>query len=459
MSSTTHDELIMGALLGGSVDRWRFAKSNLRVEHLVGHFATLYAYAHRYFTVTGACIEETHFHEMLGASSYDEAYRVQLRSEFARLSVVDVVESHFRWAVHAIVERRRDETFSDGLLTALRAMTEGIKGEVGYAVARPELTKSLALVDRVFSQQSVEGNIRDDVGEMLASYAEAQRTRGITDRTILSGLADLDAALVGVRPGENCLIAGYSSHGKTTVLQNIAWHASVVQRKNVLVLTNENVYEQYRARVFNRHTHHLPGTVGALGGIRMNDIRTGSLSPADLQVWQRSLQDFGSGDYGKLYVVQMPRDASMTWVGNQLDRFAEEFPVGVVILDYIGRMSPITKRQQRREEMNDSLALWKSLLVDFDKGRGVAGFTGYQIARERMRDAMLSGHYTLDCLAETSEAERNADVVVTVLRQESVEREIVLQVVKNRDGALLPPTQLLADFSTTLITSIERRNW
>lgn len=453
MADTTYDDLILGGALGDETGRWARILHDCQSEHFVGSFASLYDLGARFYRATGYPIDYAAFNDM--GQHLDPALRITLDAEFARLWHLQVPEAHFRWAIKAIVDKRRDERLVAGLMEAMRAMTEGIGGEQGFDAARGRLSTAMADIDRNFAPAPPYGNIRDDAAQVWADYIEATQTHGITEATVMTGLPEIDSRIIGMRPGENVLVAAYSGEGKTTTIQNIGWHACTQQGKNVLVLTNENQYEQYRQRVYNRHAHAF-----VQGGLSHNDTRTGSLTPEQAAVWQQVCTDFGANDaYGRLEIVQMPTGASMTWVTQQLDRYADEMDVDLVVLDYIGRLGAITQRPTRRDELNDSLNLWKSALVGFNHGQGVPGVTGYQVSRQWWEEARRTGYYTLNCLAETSEAERNADVVVSLLRMEGVEREAMAQILKNRDGAPLEPTPILTDFATSLVTSAGAGGW
>lgn len=447
---TTYDDLIIGKLLGGTRDDHRRARASIERVHLVGTHRTLWDICLRYFSITGEPIDYARFRDLLHGSGLTQDRQLLLDQEFARLWHTDVTDAHFRWALHAIRDQRRDERFIQGLSESLRTMVgEGSRGR-GYEDARAELTRALAEIDRVYEADTPQGDIREDWGDVLREYEDAKTTEGLTQRMVRTGFDPVDQRIIGLKPGENALVAGYSSHGKSTILQNIAWCATVEQAKNVLILTNENQYVPYRARIYNRHTHHRD--VGVEGGLRMNDLKEGKLSGQDEIVWRRVVQDFGTNpDYGRLEVVQMPTSASVEWAIAQMESYGEEHPLDLVILDYIGRCGAITPRGQRRDELNDSLQVWASALVGFQRGRGIPGITGYQVSREKMREAQLTGRYGLDCLAETSEAERNAHIVMTTLRMEDVDNEVQLQLIKNRDGALMEPTPARADWATTYI--------
>lgn len=454
MADTRYDDNILGGAIGHpDPERWRHILHECNSGLFVGSYADLYDLGARFFRATGHPIDYAAFSDM--ARQLAPELRITLDAEFVRLWHTEVSEAHFRWAVKAIRDQRRDERLVTGLMEAMRVMTEGVGGQQGYDAARKTLTAALGEIDRNFSPTPPFGNIRDDSADVWADYLAAIETQGLVEEGVQTGLPEIDQRIIQMRRGENMLVAAYSGEGKTTTIQNIAWHVAVAQGKTVLVLTNENQYEQYRARVYNRHAH-----LFRPGGIPHNDIRTGSLDPATAQLWQQAVHDFGTNPaYGRLEIVQMPTGASMTWVVNQLDRYSQEMDVDLVVLDYIGRLGAMTARPTRRDETNDNLTLWKSALVGYDNGRGVPGITGYQVSRQWWEEAQRTLRYSLLCLAETSEAERNADLVVSQLRTPGVDNELLTQVLKNRDGATLEPTPLRADFATTLITSAGQTGW
>ncbi len=456
MASTTYDDLILAGIIAPDYDaeRWKLALHECEVEHFVGVGRILWELATRFYRATGYPLDYERFMDLAG-QGYDAATVITLEAEFTRLWFTEVPEAHFRWAVKAIREQRRDEALVATLLESMRTMTDGTGGEQGYGPARQRLSAGLAQIDRHFAPATPYGDVRADGGLVWADYERAIETRGLTPDGVLTGLAEVDARLVNLRRGENMLVAAYSGEGKSTTIQNIVWHAAVMQGRSVLVLTNENSYAAYRARIFNRHAH-----LFAPGGLSYHDIRTGSLSPQHAALWHQTCTDLATNPaYGRLEVVQMPTGASMDWVVGTMERYADEMDVSLVALDYIGRLGAMTPRRQRREELNDSVNAWASALVGFDHGRGVAGITGYQVSREKWQTAQVSGRYQLDCLAETSEAERNAAVVLTILRQPEAEREALIQLVKNRDGMGLEPTPIVTDFATSLVTSAGQGGW
>ena len=67
--------------------------------------------------------------------------------------------------------------------------------------------------------------------------------------------------------------------------------------------------------------------------------------------------------------------------------------------------------------------------------------------RQGWEEAQKSGIYTKSALAKSSEAERQADVILTILRQDSYGDELRGSILKNRDGEELSEFYLQVDFN------------
>ena len=62
------------------------------------------------------------------------------------------------------------------------------------------------------------------------------------------------------------------------------------------------------------------------------------------------------------------------------------------------------------------------------------------------KEALKAGEYSLANLAETSEAEKSADIIMSMLVMPDSGSELKMQIIKNRDGACPPPTMVSYDY-------------
>ena len=116
------------------------------------------------------------------------------------------------------------------------------------------------------------------------------------------------------------------------------------------------------------------------------------------------------------------------------------------MVDYLGLVHSETARRSRREELDDMLVRVKQLAVN----ERIPVVSPWQISREGFeRGRQLAGEFTLNSLADTSQTERSADVVLTIYYEDD---ELNCQILKNRDGETGDFT-LTTDFKTSRVTS------
>jgi hypothetical protein len=89
----------------------------------------------------------------------------------------------------------------------------------------------------------------------------------------------------------------------------------------------------------------------------------------------------------------------------------------------------------------------KKICVSHNKGKGVPLISPWHTNRTSWERAKESGQYTLSSLAKTAEAERCADVILTIIKQNTGRDELKASLIKNRDGEILDEFYLEYDFS------------
>lgn len=239
-----------------------------------------------------------------------------------------------------------------------------------------------------------------------------------------------------------------TSEGKSKVAYNIAHHACYMQGKNVVFAANEATRDQVRLNLVSRHSHHP--RFGLERGLRYSDIRFGSLSKDDEEVLKLVLQDMRHGtDHGRMYVVQLPYRATLDNIADVIARQSKVYPIDLVIIDYLGLFSS-SRRASRREELEDVLSTSKRLAVD----KNLPIISPWQMSREAWREAVRVGYYTRAALADTSRAEKDSDLIVSLLKPEDAPNTLKCQILKNRNGEAGIDFTLHTDFSTCYVTSM-----
>lgn len=358
------------------------------------------------------------------------------------------VEPHaFKFWVDQLVDHTRTIMLAEAAARAARAL-EGqyLDPKTSIIYSGPE--GFLDLIDQVrgvpgMQQQSLlsmpSGNIREELDELRAEVREA--ASGVrAPGTVYSGFNFVDDHTDGNRPGDVVLIGAFTAEGKTQFALNWAWHAGIMQSRNVLYITVETSRKTCRRRLLCRHSN-MPG-VGRMTGIPYNHIKRGRFSdPHEAALYQRVMEDMCTNPgYGVIDVTQANNGMTMRDVADKAKAFQDRYgkPLHLVVVDYLALMSTSRKRSDRREELVEILQEAKSFATSFDGGRGVVVVAPHQTkkeARDRVRPEE-GKFYEVGDFADTTEAGKTIDVGIMLLRTPDMEpqHEIAAALVKNRDG-------------------------
>ncbi len=452
----SYAEVTLAGVFPDQVMRMHFLTRTIIVEHFPPELQNFYKLMIAYFTLTGGVPEPKEWRSMLQRDGVEPAVREKMEATYRKLWELAGQEDHaWQFALEAMKTDRQTELFIEALTEGMRVLTEGLtnrKGErvYGYRAAYAVLTKRLGEIDQLQANADAlpEGNVMIEGAEVWDDY-KLRKTEG-AHIGVQTGFVTLDNLTFGVQRGEFWLMAAYAGHGKSQTLSNMGYQA-VMDGRNVVYLTLETLRDQVRRRFIARHSSH-PKFESE--GLYYNDIKSGSLTPEGEAKLKVVLDDLKGSDYGRFEVVWMPRGSSPDQVKMKMDILEALFPIDLVIVDYAGLMGAGRRVEHRREGLTEVLQGLKGLATGHHRGRGVPLVSAYQTSRVKLQEARKEGGYTLDSLAETAEAERSADLVLTLLRQHDEDTELRAQVLKYRDGRMIEFT-LETDFSRSIVTESE----
>lgn len=378
-----------------------------------------------------------------------ETYRL-----YAETSVED---AEFMWSVDQLRELVSEKETASALTNAMEILKEGKEtngGELlkGHSDARGYLLEAFVDIDRELHQQDApEGDMMDEGSDILSDYLERKDAHlSGTSRGIEFGIPTLDNHIQGLQRGDLCLIAGYSSDGKTTLVTQLAWHAAVMQGKNVVFFTTETLRPQVRRKLIARHST-LPIFENP-DGLNTRDLKGGSLSPKEEKMFKKVVTDYtGNPEYGRIYIAQVPRAATIASLEQRLIRISRKMQVDLVIMDYLGLLASEYRRNNVREELKQIIIDAKQVATTFQDGFGVPFVSPWQVSRDARKQAESLGMYTTAGLSETAEATNSADVLVSMLAPtDNTNRraEVTMQVMKNRDGETANGLLVEVDYAT-----------
>lgn len=419
---------------------------------LMEHYATV---------AGGGVLSRSALEEMLSGNA--EPGKVELYLEtYDLFSATEVDDSDFQWSVEQLKQLSAEKSTKEALADAMEIVSKGKdlgKGLLlqGHEDARTYALEQFSAIDReLMFIEAPEGDMRQERIEILEDYAERkQRRLEGRQEGIKFGVSELDSILGGLQRGELALTVAYTSDGKTSLCVQLAWHAAVKQGKNVVFFSTETVQTVIRRKVVARHS--LEPQFGLPEGLNTRDLKAGTLSDVEEVRLQEIVLDLETNpSYGKIYIVQVPREASVSTIEHRLARLQKQFDVDLVIVDYLAQFRAAERIDGYRERLTSILKDAKRMAVTFNNGQGVPLVSPWQINRQWYDIAQQQGLYTKQSLAETSEAERSPDVIVSLLGpNDNTERvrEVKGQILKNRDGETSNSLRIVADYATSCFTT------
>jgi replicative DNA helicase len=455
---STYAEQTLGGVFPQRKDRLEILVRVLREDHWPPELQKTFELLRRYYVLTQGVPKPEDWKNMLDRAGMEPATAEGFLRVYKKLYDLEELADHeWRYALEVMREDRAKQLMLEALTDSVRVLTEGVTDRrgnrtYGYDEARNLLTTKLGEIEslQMDAESTPEGDVLSESREAFAKFIERRDAR--VHEGVYTGLDTLDTLTYGAQRGEFWLVAAYSGHGKSQTLTNIAWRA-VVDGYNVVYFTLETLRDQVALRFQTRHSHHE--RFGSPEGLRYNDLKSGSLTESDLVLWKSVLHDLGTNDqYGRFELIWTPRGTSADTLKMKLDILATQRRIDLVIVDYAGLMGPGKRVETRQQGLVEILQGLKGLATGHNRGHGVPLISAYQTSRQRLEDARSSGGYTLDALAETAEAERSSDLVMTLLRQHDDDTDVFAQVLKYRDGPKAD-FYLETDFARSLVRDRE----
>lgn len=455
-SAKDHCEVVLAAIIPDRRDLLDKAMLHLDEVHFPDiTYKNIFIMIRRVYEVNGSVMTVMALEDLLRKMGADPGKALAYKETYQLLSDRNVSDADFRWSLQELRELAGARATQDAMVQAMEILTKGATGEKGEELrgandARTHILSKFAEIDRDLGmQESPEGDMRIETDDILKLYFEAKQRGGKSG--LLFGIPSLDAKAGGLDSGELGLVVGYTGTGKSQFSVQAMHHNAVEEGKNVVYLTTETLRPQVRTRLVARHSvmpeFELPG------GLNSRDLSRGTLSSDEEEKLQEVLHDLDKNpNYGKMYIVQLPRRATLSTIESRLISIQRKFNIDFCIIDYLTLLSSDRRRDSGREELSSIVKDAKMLATTFDDGRGIPILSPWQVNRTSWAKAQEDGYYTLSALAETSEASNTPDLIVSLLEPpNNDERKVAMkgQVLKNRTGETASNIELYLDRATS----------
>ena len=260
------------------------------------------------------------------------------------------------------------------------------------------------------------------------------------------GFLSLDEVTDGIAPGRLIILAAATGECKSTLAYHLT-ETAVTHRRRPLYFSLEVSAPEVLCSV--RAVH------GARRNMRFSprDVVRGCLSAEQWSNYQRVLHEFDRDGYltvasGEFSIVDLERRLCYAAAAGR--------PYDVVFVDYNQLLKPRPQTDRRYRDSREELGSVLRELKQISMRRNVGMVGLHQINRDGRNQAEVTGRYGMSDLAESSEVERNADIVVWSLRREAERQrgELLIGVMKNRRGPLMEPKVFMADLAHCHIAEV-----
>lgn len=374
---------------------------------------------------------------------------------FEDLAKVSVTREKMKVVLPAFKDERHSDKFFKFLEDAATILSDGMKvgnEELkGYGAAKKHLMYSIAQMEQGDTKVLPTKELSESADDVLKEYEDSKANKS---RGIYTGFREIDRLTNGIQKSELWIVCGYTAEGKSISLLNMAYYASVFEKKNVVYVSLEMPLQQVQRRLITRHTNHPKFKVP--GGLNYNDIKRGQLSPEGESFFKTVVRDYAESNYGKMTIMQVTKSETVQTISERLMYLRTQHPIDLVVLDYASLLSTHRRRSERRDEIVEVIEGLKALCMTFNDGEGLAMLTANQISRKAREEAGNTQSYGINFASETSAIEKNADFLAWILRTDAMKaaKEVKMGIAKYRDGDVGREFMLLERYESGLLADI-----
>lgn len=212
-----------------------------------------------------------------------------------------------------------------------------------------------------------------------------------------TGYKELDRMTAGLQPSDLIILAGRPSMGKTAFAMNIAQNAALVEKIGVAIFSLEMSKEQLTMRLLS-----------SVGRIDSQRIRTGKLHDED---WPKLTRAVGMLQDAPMYIDDTPA-ISVLEVRAKVRRLASQYPIGMILVDYLQLMQGRHNTENRTQEISEISRALKALA----KEHNVPVLALSQL--NRGLESRTDKRPMMSDLRESGAIEQDADIICFIYRDE-----------------------------------------
>jgi len=254
------------------------------------------------------------------------------------------------------------------------------------------------------SEERLRSDLRP-IGEVLSDYYDRVGERSkITDEIygVPTGLIDIDIVLGGMQKSDLLIVAGRPGSGKTGFLLTVAKNAGLTHKKHIAMFSLEMSSEQLVQRLIAQQT-----------GIDISKLRSGRLGDEDWPLFTHAIEVLSDTH---IYLDDTPAITPLQ-LRTKCRRMSMEFPLDLVIVDYIQLMGGDTRTENRVQEVSYISRNLKVLARELNVPVLAAAQLSRAVEQHEGKRPILSD------LRESGSLEQDADIVMFIHRPDALEKD------------------------------------
>ena len=212
-----------------------------------------------------------------------------------------------------------------------------------------------------------------------------------------TGFTELDKMTAGLQPSDLIILAGRPSMGKTAFAMNIAQNAALLDKTGVAIFSLEMSKEQLAMRL-----------LCSAGHIDSQRVRTGKLHPED---WPKLTRAVGMLTEAPMYIDDTPA-ISVLEMRAKVRRLAAQYPLGMIIVDYLQLMRGRNSSENRTQEISEISRSLKAMAKELKVPVIALSQLNRSVESRTDKRPMMSD------LRESGAIEQDADVICFIYRDE-----------------------------------------
>jgi replicative DNA helicase len=254
------------------------------------------------------------------------------------------------------------------------------------------------------SEERLRSDLRP-IGDVLSDYYDrVDELSKLTDEIygVPTGLIDIDKLLGGMQKSDLLIVAGRPGSGKTGFLLSVAKNAALIHKKHIAMFSLEMSNEQLVQRLIAQQT-----------GIDSSRLRSGKLVEDEWPLFTHAIEVLSDTH---IYLDDTPAITPLQ-LRTKCRRMSMEFPLDLVILDYIQLMGGDTRTENRVQEVSYISRNLKVLARELNVPVLAAAQLSRAVEQRADKRPVLSD------LRESGSLEQDADIVMFIHRPDALEKD------------------------------------